>query len=460
MARFVRLPAPEIGVPEERPVFPVDEYETRLAAAAAALPVAGLDVLVVYGDREHCATIAYLTGVDPRFEEALLLLDRSGRRWLLVGNEGLSYGPDAALGVRIELFQDLSLPGQPRDKSRSLRAILDEFGISTGTRVGCVGWKSLSPDLVANARFSMEIPSYVVDLLRDLTGSADLVANANWIFADRARGLRLRNSAAQIAQYEYAASITSSSVLRATGTIAAGIREWELEAVLKNRGLPLTCHTMVSFGAKTRRALSSPSDRRAEIGDPYFIAYGLQGSLTCRAGAVAAGPHDLDPGVADYFVGLVSNYFDVMVSWLRSMRVGVTGGEVFDAVDRTRDRSLFEFALNPGHYLALDEWVESPFRAGDRTELGSGTVYQTDVIPVPLGPHCVVNIEDGVALADGALRQQLQTRYPGLWERVIKRRAFLSEQIGVRLDESVLPLSNTPLWHAPYALSPDQALVL
>ena len=36
---------------------------------------AGMDALVVYGDREHSANIAYLTGYDPRFEGALLVRD-------------------------------------------------------------------------------------------------------------------------------------------------------------------------------------------------------------------------------------------------------------------------------------------------------------------------------------------------------------------------------------------------
>ena len=30
--------------------------------------------LVVYGDREHFANLAYLTGFDPRFEEAVLIV--------------------------------------------------------------------------------------------------------------------------------------------------------------------------------------------------------------------------------------------------------------------------------------------------------------------------------------------------------------------------------------------------
>jgi hypothetical protein len=76
------------------------------------------DALVVYADREHCANVAYLTGFDPRFEEALLLLSSEGRRKLLVGNECLGCLPDTqALGLEVELFQEFSLMGQPRNAS-------------------------------------------------------------------------------------------------------------------------------------------------------------------------------------------------------------------------------------------------------------------------------------------------------------------------------------------------------
>ena len=52
----------------------VATYRARLAAAAEAAAGAGLDALLVYADREHFANLSYLTGFDPRFEEALLIL--------------------------------------------------------------------------------------------------------------------------------------------------------------------------------------------------------------------------------------------------------------------------------------------------------------------------------------------------------------------------------------------------
>ena len=98
-------------------------------------------MLIVWGDREHSSNMAYLTGFDPRFEEALLIITtRDDRRpRLLVGNECLGYAPDPAIGVEVELWQDLSLMGQPRERSRTLRNILESEGLQPGSRVVCVG---------------------------------------------------------------------------------------------------------------------------------------------------------------------------------------------------------------------------------------------------------------------------------------------------------------------------------
>lgn len=76
---------PGFGVPLEAPRIPATTYEKRCRKAHAR---AECDWLVVYADREHLANIAFLSGYDPRFEEALLLLGPREKRVLIVGNEG------------------------------------------------------------------------------------------------------------------------------------------------------------------------------------------------------------------------------------------------------------------------------------------------------------------------------------------------------------------------------------
>jgi hypothetical protein len=81
--RDVAVPA--FGVPVEAPRIPATTYEKRCRDAYER---AECDWLVVYADREHLANIAFLSGYDPRFEEALQLLGPRDKCVLVVGNGG------------------------------------------------------------------------------------------------------------------------------------------------------------------------------------------------------------------------------------------------------------------------------------------------------------------------------------------------------------------------------------
>lgn len=277
---------PSFGLAPTCPEIPTELYRARLARTGERLRAERQNALVVYADREHCANVAYLTGFDPRFEEALLLLSSEGRSKLLVGNECLGYLPDTqALGLEVELFQEFSLMGQPRNASRPLREILRDFGLGRGQRIGCVGWKYFDEHLLPGGPQELDVPAYLADLLRELTGDPKRVVNAAGLFMDVRDGLRVFNEPAQIAQFEYAACVTSEGVLSVLRHLRLGLAEWELEKYLDTRGLPLSCHRMISFGDKARRVLSSPSAHRARRGDPYTVGFGVQGALNCRAGS-------------------------------------------------------------------------------------------------------------------------------------------------------------------------------
>lgn len=53
----------------------------------ACLKEQKLDVLMIYADREHGANFAYLTGFEPRFEEAVLVLHADGNVYFLLGKK-------------------------------------------------------------------------------------------------------------------------------------------------------------------------------------------------------------------------------------------------------------------------------------------------------------------------------------------------------------------------------------
>ena len=80
---------------------------------------------------------------------------------------------------------------------------------------------------------------------------------------------------------------------------------------------------------------------------------------------------------------------------------------------------------------------------------------QVDVIPSsPV--YFSTRMEDGIVLADAALRRSLQALYPACFARCQKRRAFMIDVLGIDLSEEVLPLSNVPTIVAPFFLRPNQ----
>ncbi len=139
--------------------------------------------LVVYGDREHFANLTYLTGFDPRFEEALLVVPRREAPTLLVGNECeayLSVSPLFSAGrLRSERFQPFSLLNQPRGSSRPLDTIFRDLGIVKGSLPGCVGWKYFSTAEHVLGQRAIDLPAYLVDTLRELASPENVAASGH-----------------------------------------------------------------------------------------------------------------------------------------------------------------------------------------------------------------------------------------------------------------------------------------
>jgi hypothetical protein len=86
--------------------------------------------------------------------------------------------------------------------------------------------------------------------------------------------------------------------------------------------------------------------------------------------------------------------------------------------------------------------------------------FQVDIIPATGTPYFTTNIEDGVALADQALRGELADRFPDAWQRIQARRAFMADGLGIELHPDVLPFSNIPAWLPPFLLGTERAMVV
>ena len=453
-ARLARIDLPDFGLPETEPELPASLYPERIGRLRERATARGYDAVIVYADREHSASLAWLTGFDPRFEEALLVLGSSGEPAILAGNECYGLAGAAPLPMRPILFQDLSLPSQPRDRSRPLAEILGDEGIRAGQRVGVVGWKTYA------RRDMLDVPAFLVDELRAMTGPAGAVENATDLLIDAADGLRVINEVEQLAAFEYAACQTSAGVRNLLLGLRPGMREREVVRLLAWNGMPLSCHLMLTAGPRATFGLHSPGDRRIERGDRFTVAFGVWGALNCRAGFVVEDATGLPAGAGDYVERLVGPYVDAVAEWYRALRIGQTGGALHEIIMRRLGDPFFGISINPGHQIHLDEWVNSPIAPGSRVELRSGMALQVDIIPGTGTDYFTSNIEDGIALADQSLRDAFAAAYPAAWARIQARRQFMNDRLGIDLHPDVLPFSNIPAYLAPFILRPDLAMSL
>ena len=203
MTRSIQLAdvgMPPLDVPEALPAVAAAEFEERIAALLAAVDV---DMVVVYGDREHAASLVFLCNLDPRFEEVLLVLGR-GRRTLLLGKEDIGYVPIVPIEVDAVLCPTLSLMGIDRSGGPTVEQALRDAGVGMGDRVGVVGWKTLLPEESSGTFAPIFAPAFVVDTLREIAGGAELVVDVTAALTSPRSGLRTFCSADQIAVFEWA----------------------------------------------------------------------------------------------------------------------------------------------------------------------------------------------------------------------------------------------------------------
>jgi Xaa-Pro aminopeptidase len=410
----------------------------------------------VYGDREHSANLAWLTGFDPRFEEAVLILRTGAAPLIIVGTECESYLPISALfregRLRHERFEPFSLLNIARNHSRQLEEIFRDEGVSAKSRVGCVGWKYFSPDEHPLGERAIEIPAFLVDTLRSV---ASQVVNASAIFHHPATGLRARCSAAEIAAFEYTNILASNGMRQMISAIRPGMTDFDLAGHLGYNGLPHSCHWTVKTGPN-RISLASPSGNVVQHGQVLSANIGLAGANCCRCAWVAATEQEVPSGYVERFVG---PYVSAMNEWFSMLRIGAVGGEIDARMRELLRDDTFHVKLNPGHLIHLDEWLSSPFYPDSRIELHSGMAIQSDVIP----SHPVfisTRMEDTFVLADADLQAELAQGYSDCLVRCLARRDFMRAELGFDVPDDVLPLSNLPGVISPYLLAPERVVTL
>ena len=460
--RIIQIGWPEFGQAAYPPPASSAELEQRINQLRTRMEERKLSHLAVYGDREHFANLAYLTGFDPRFEEAVLIVGPNSKPLLVVGNECESYVGVSPLfhdgKLRRERFQPFSLLNQPREHSRKIKEIFAGEGIDASSIVGCAGWKYFSNDELPDAQHAIELPSYLVDTLRELAGR-DNVVNSTDLLMHPGYGLRSFCSPSDIAYFEYTSVQASESIKRMIFGMREGMTDHAVVALGGTCGEPLGCHTTFGTGRTANLGLSGPRGEKIKRGNSLSMNLSYWGSNSCRSGWIASSFHDLPPAAAGYVQDFAGLYFEVMSEWFALLKPGTAGGQLWRLIHDRLPFECFGIFLNPGHLIHLDEWLSSPIYPNSDVPLHSGMAIQVDVIPSsPI--YASTRMEDGLVLADKDLRKQLKDAFPDCYARCQKRRKFMTDVLGIELPEEVLPLSNIPAIVPPFFLAPNEIFAL
>jgi len=448
---------PDTSLTEDYAELEADLFVRRFQSLYEKMDEHSIDYLALYADREHAANFRYLMNFEPRFEEAILVVPLKSKPVVFLGNENRAM-PNYFTKAEHETvhFPSLSLLDQPRIDKNSFKDYLMQMGIKNNARIGLVGWKYFTPADGMESAF--ETPHYIVETLRSLVGDAN-VKNAAALFMHADHGLRSFVEPAQLAEYEYAACLASGSVFAVLDNAQPGQTELSLARHFQTRGVPTSCHPMLSVKEKARLGLPSPSRQRIDYGDFLTVALGLRGALSCRAAYLVSSKDDVPQVGRAWTEEVLHPYMTAAYTWVKNLKAGITGGEMYQAIEQAYPKKRHGWSLNPGHLIADDEWVSSPIYEGSTIVIKSGSYIQLDVIPGPAKPSFGANIEDGYYVADSSLRQQLAAQHPALYERMRKRRNYMIEKLGFSLSEDLLPVSPGCGYYRPYLLSREKAFV-
>lgn len=448
----VEAPKPEEGL---IPVMLSDEtMQNRKARLLENMQKDGFDAVVVYADLEHGSNFEYLCGFLPRFEEALLILHANGKAFMVLGNENLNKAGKARIEAVPIHMPHFSLPNQPMQTEKSVAQILASCELEDAEKIGLIGWKNFTSHVEDN-HLLFDLPYFLVEALKTVCGKAQFTNAAYLLIGEN--GVRTTNNANEFAHYEYGAALAGNCILKTMDRLKVGKTEMEMAETLAADGQRHSVVTIMATGARFEKANLYPGNKQIQCGDKISITTGFKGGLQSRAGYAVECAEQLPEKEQDYLKAVAIPYFQAVKTWLETIKIGINGNDLYEAVETVLPKEEYGWTLNPGHLCADEEWMSSPIYPQSEETLQSGMLFQIDIIPSVNG-YGGVSCESGILLADEQLRKAIATEYPAVWERIVKRRAYMQEVLGIRIQEDVLPTSMATAYLRPYLLKKEMAL--
>lgn len=430
-------------------------YEKRIDLLLSRMKEKGMDFVVVYGDREHFASIEYFTRYDCRFEEGLFILAADGRKYIVVGNEGMDYSYTIPVEIERIMYRHFSLQGQPRHGIQKLREVFAMAGIAPGSKVGFVGFKYFTGECVDDPLHSYDVPTYIMKEVFAVAGEENVI-NFTEEITGMPNGIRMRlYTAEEVAFFEYQAVKTANVMRRLLKAAKPGLSETQIARCAEADLTPTQMYSLVKVCVESMQmGLRSPQeDLILEDGEVLGLCYSMRGSLCCKSGIGASGPETVVPRLKDSIETFFKPHWAAVAAWLEAIHVGATGHELYHAAMDIIDAPEFGVSLNPGHYIGMDEWTNSCSADGDTTPILSGVSIQTDIIASSTKDTMVSICEDTVVIADANLRAQIKAEYPEVYARIEKRQEMLRNVLNVQISDDVLPMSALVGVMFPYMLN-------
>lgn len=438
------------------PVMLSDEtMQNRKARLLEKMQRDGFDAVVVYADLEHGSNFEYLCGFLPRFEEALLVLHADGKAFMVLGNENLNKAEKARIEAVPIHMPHFSLPNQPMQTEKSVAQILASCELEKAEKIGLIGWKNFTSQVEDN-HLLFDLPYFLVEALKTLCQKAQFTNAAYLLIGEN--GVRTTNNANEFAHYEYGAALAGNCILKTMDRLEVGKTEMEMAETLAADGQRHSVVTIMATGARFEKANLYPGNKQIQCGDKISITTGFKGGLQSRAGYAVECAEQLPEKEQEYLTAVAIPYFQAVKVWLETIKIGMYGNDLYEAVEAVLPKKEYGWTLNPGHLCADEEWMSSPIYPQSKESLQSGMLFQIDIIPSVNG-YGGVSCESGILLADEALRKEIAREYPTVWERIVKRRAYMQEVLGIRIHEDVLPTSMATAYLRPYLLKKEMALV-
>lgn len=448
----VEAPKPEEGL---IPVMLSDvTMQNRKARLLESMQKDGFDAVVVYADLEHGSNFEYLCGFLPRFEEALLILHANGKAFMVLGNENLNKAGKARIEAVPIHMPHFSLPNQPMQTEKSVAQILASCELEDAEKIGLIGWKNFTSHVEDN-HLLFDLPYFLVEALKTVCGKAQFTNAAYLLIGEN--GVRTTNNANEFAHYEYGAALAGNCILKTMDRLKVGKTEMEMAETLAADGQRHSVVTIMATGARFEKANLYPGNKQIQCGDKISITTGFKGGLQSRAGYAVECAEQLPEKEQDYLKAVAIPYFQAVKTWLETIKIGINGNDLYEAVETVLPKEEYGWTLNPGHLCADEEWMSSPIYPQSEETLQSGMLFQIDIIPSVNG-YGRVSCESGILLADEQLRKAIAKEYPAVWERIVKRRAYMQEVLGIRIQEDVLPTSMATAYLRPYLLKKEMAL--